>query len=81
MIESTHPTLSVQRQCELLSLPRSSLIDEEYLRHPFYGTRKMRGKAANGNGAASARLVSSLSFAVRCAATELPRKPSCAATS
>ena len=61
MIEPTHPTLSVRRQCELLSLPRSSyyrpcalleesaenlqlmrLIDEEYLRHPFYGTRKMR---------------------------------------
>ena len=61
MIEPKHPTLSVQRQCELLSLPRSSyyrpcslleesaenlqlmrLIDEEYLRHPFYGTRKMR---------------------------------------
>ena len=61
MVEPLHPSLSVQRQCELLSLPRSSyyracgpasespenlelmrLIDEEYLRHPFYGSRKMR---------------------------------------
>jgi len=59
MIEPMHPELSVRRQCELLSLPRSSyyrqphpeskdnlelmrLIDEEYTRHPFYGSRKMR---------------------------------------
>lgn len=54
--------LSIVRQCELLSLPRSSyyrsacdppgtspenlklmrLIDEEYTRHPFYGSRKIR---------------------------------------
>lgn len=61
-IDPCHCELSVARQCELLSLPRSSyyrkdccligetkenlnlmrLIDEEYMRHPFYGTRKMR---------------------------------------
>jgi putative transposase len=54
--------LSIVRQCELLSLPRSSyyrpvsdppkvsfedlrlmrLIDEEYTRHPFYGSRKIK---------------------------------------
>jgi putative transposase len=54
--------LRISRQCELLSLPRSSyyrsacdpsrasqedlelmrLIDEEYTRHPFYGSRKIR---------------------------------------
>ena len=61
MIDSANPDISIQRQCELISLPRSSyyrpcalqeetaenlelmrLIDEEYLRHPFYGQRKMR---------------------------------------
>ena len=61
MIEPDHDTLSIARQCELLSLNRSSyyrssegametaenlelmrLIDEEYTRHPFYGSRKMR---------------------------------------
>ena len=61
MIEPNHPSIGIQRQCELISLPRSSyyrrsnagqetqenltlmrLIDEEYLRRPFYGTRKMR---------------------------------------
>jgi putative transposase len=60
-IEPNHPQLSIQRQCELIGLPRSSyyrknrtvqgnpesmvimrLIDEEYTRHPFYGSRKMR---------------------------------------
>lgn len=60
-IQPDHPHLSVQRQCELIELPRSSyyrktggkqetdqnleimrLIDEEYTRHPFYGTRQMR---------------------------------------
>lgn len=53
--------LSITRQCDLLSLPRSSyyrnsdpsrmspenlrlmrLIDEEYTRHPFYGSRKIK---------------------------------------
>jgi len=54
--------LKITRQCELLSLPRSSyyrsscgpprmspenvrlmrLIDEEYTRHPFYGSRKIK---------------------------------------
>lgn len=50
--------MPVQRQCELLSLARSSyyyqareedrenvrvmrLIDEEFTRHPFYGSRQM----------------------------------------
>jgi putative transposase len=57
-IEPNHSTLSVSRQCDLLSLARSSWyyepcgetaenlelmrrIDEEYTRHPFYGSRKM----------------------------------------
>ena len=59
-IESTHPQLSISRQCSLLKLHRSSyyraapptiesernqslmrLIDEEYTRHPFYGSRKI----------------------------------------
>jgi len=62
MIEPYHHKLSIDRQCELLSLPRSSyyrwlggeqgesaenlalmtLIDGEYTRRPFYGSRKMR---------------------------------------
>ena len=61
-IQANHPKLSIQRQCELIELPRSSyyrestlagreqpenlelmrLIDEEYTRHSFYGTRQMR---------------------------------------
>ncbi len=60
-IEVNHRDLSIQRQCDLIELPRSSyyrqrnpkiesdanlalmrLIDEEYTKHPFYGTRKMR---------------------------------------
>ena len=60
-INSAYKLLSIQRQCDLIGLPRSSyyreqkpalesvenlaimrLIDEEYTRHPFYGTRKMR---------------------------------------
>jgi len=57
---STDKKISVSRQCELLSLSRTSyyranhpneteenlrllqLIDEEYTRHPFYGSRKLR---------------------------------------
>ena len=61
MIEPEHETLSIARQCHLLSLPRSSyyrcgklvqeseenlalmrLIDEQYTRYPFYGSRQMR---------------------------------------
>ena len=63
MIDPDHPTLSIARQCELISLSRASyyrsvdadivtattenlelmrLIDEEYTRHPFYGSRQMR---------------------------------------
>ena len=58
MIDPDHTRISVHRQCELLSLPRSSyyyrgkgesslnlelmhLIDEEYTRHPFYGSRRL----------------------------------------
>jgi putative transposase len=58
MIESTHPELSIRRQCELLNLNRSTLyyqpagesaenlqlmrlIDEQYLRTPFYGWPRM----------------------------------------
>lgn len=68
-IEPDHAELSIQRQCELLELPRSSYyrksrlqdgerpenlelmrrIDEEYTRHPFYGTRQMRN-ALRRNG-------------------------------
>ena len=60
-IQPAHPKLSIQRQCGLIGLPRSSyyreglagqeksenleimkLIDTEYTKHPFYGTRQMR---------------------------------------
>ncbi len=62
MIEPEHLQLSISRQCQLLSLNRTTyygsslsayneeddynlilmnLIDEEYMRHPFYGSRKM----------------------------------------
>lgn len=60
-INSDHTSLSIQRQCDLIGLPRSSyyreqkvaaestenlclmrMIDEEYTRHPFFGSRKMR---------------------------------------
>jgi putative transposase len=60
-IEPTHAELSINRQCDLIGLPRASyyrrngcgleseenlllmrLIDEEYTRHPFYGSRKLR---------------------------------------
>ena len=59
VINPSHCSLSISRQCELIGLSRSSfyrsssygetsenlklmeLIDEEYTRHPFYGTRKM----------------------------------------
>ena len=58
LVEARHPHLSVQRQCELLGLPRSTfyyeaatetaanlrlmrLIDEQYLKAPFYGSRRV----------------------------------------
>lgn len=60
-IQPDHPKVGIQRQCELIGLPRSSyyseglaeqespenleimkLIDNEYTKHPFYGTRQMR---------------------------------------
>lgn len=65
MIDVTHESLSISRQCELVSLSRASyyrwslrddigmvtetpenlhlmrLIDEEYTRHPFYGSRSL----------------------------------------
>jgi putative transposase len=58
LIESSHPQLSIRRQCELLELNRSSYyhepatetaenlrlmrwIDEQYLKTPFYGSRRM----------------------------------------
>jgi putative transposase len=58
MIESTHPDLSIRRQCALLELNRSTyyyapagesefnlhlmrLIDEQYLKTPFYGWPRM----------------------------------------
>jgi putative transposase len=70
MVEATHPSISVSRQCELLGLSRSSfyyrscrvderdlwlmhLLDEQYTRTPFYGSRRMtawlrsRGYPAN----------------------------------
>ena len=57
-VEPDHPEISINRQCELLCLSKSSyyykqrevnsynkllmrLIDEEYTRHPFYGTRRL----------------------------------------
>ncbi len=63
MIDSTHPVISITRQCELVHLPRASyyravdygpvvetaenlelmrLIDEEYTKHPFFGSRQLR---------------------------------------
>lgn len=61
IINPNHVSLSIERQCELIGLARSSyyrqptsilcsqedllftkLIDEEYTRHPFYGSRKIR---------------------------------------
>lgn len=58
MIETSHPHLSIRRQCELIGLHRSTfyavpagetafnlhlmrLIDEQYLRTPFYGYPRM----------------------------------------
>jgi putative transposase len=58
LVEADHPELTVDRQCALLGLPRSTfyyepaaetaenlalmrLIDQEYTRHPFYGSRRM----------------------------------------
>ena len=68
-IQAGHLDPSIQRQCDLLELPRSSCyrkaslqdgerpenlelmrrIDEEYTRHPFYGSRQMRN-ALRKNG-------------------------------
>lgn len=59
MIEADHPQLSLARQCELVSIARSSyyyrpkpesafnlalmrLIDEQYLKTPWYGSRQMK---------------------------------------
>lgn len=59
MIEVNHSQLSLVRQCELVSIARSSyyyrpknesefnlelmrLIDEQYLKTPWYGSRQMR---------------------------------------
>jgi putative transposase len=58
LVEPEHPHLSIRRQCELLSLSRSTyylgpataseedlrlmrLIDQQFLRTPFYGSRRM----------------------------------------
>ena len=58
LVEPAHPDLSIERQCDLLGLARSSyyyhpapakpedlhlmrLLDEQYLRTPFYGSRRM----------------------------------------
>ena len=71
MIEVSHPSLSLRRQCELIGLPRASyyytpageselnlmlmrLIDEQYLKTPFYGwprilaSLRQSGCAVNG---------------------------------
>jgi putative transposase len=73
LIEPAHPDLSIARQCELLTIARSSysyepaaeseenllllrLLDEQYMRTPFYGTRKMtawlqtEGSQSGANG-------------------------------
>lgn len=58
MIETSHPDLSLVRQCALIGISRSvwyyepkgeselnlrlmRLIDEQYLRTPWYGSRQM----------------------------------------
>ena len=58
LIERNNKDITVKRQCELLSVPRSAvyskqpdpattdlelmrLIDQQYLKTPFYGTRRM----------------------------------------
>ena len=58
MIDSSHPSLSITRQCALLGLSRAAyyyepqplspedrqlmrLLDEEYTRHPFKGSRRL----------------------------------------
>ena len=58
MIEANHPRLSIVRQCQLVSIARSShyyvgqgessqnlalmrLIDAQYLRTPWYGSRQL----------------------------------------
>ena len=58
MIDSDHPSLSIARQCQLVSISRSGfyyqpsgeselnltlmrLIDEQYMRTPYYGARQM----------------------------------------
>jgi putative transposase len=58
MVDSEHPSLSIARQCQLVSISRSAfyyqpsgeselnlmlmrLIDEQYMRTPFYGARQM----------------------------------------
>jgi len=57
LVDPEHPELSIQRQCELLGVSRSSyyyqpqeisteeltllrLMDEQYMKTPFYGSRK-----------------------------------------
>ncbi len=67
LVEPNNPHLSICRQCEFLGLSRSTyylapaseseenlrLIDEQYLKTPFYGSRRMaaslrrRGEAVN----------------------------------
>lgn len=61
MIETSHPFLSIRRQCDLVGLNRATfyyqagtetplnlelmrVIDEEYMRTPFYGYRKMTAR-------------------------------------
>jgi len=55
MVAPFHPTLSISRQCELLSISRSGyyyqpqpenillmrLMDEHHLQHPYYGVERM----------------------------------------
>ncbi len=58
MVDPNHPRLSIHRQCQLVSIARSSfyytgkgesplnlklmrLIDEEFMQHPFLGSRQM----------------------------------------
>jgi len=74
MIDTGHKELSIERQCELLGLARSSyyytpcgesaynlelmrMMDEQYLKTPFYGVEQMRYYLRNEGHAVNAKRV------------------------